>query len=61
MPWHDDNSQTEKEMPSYPGLPTKRTPIKGMKMYCSLQFKRNKIFFFFINYTEKFLRVCTDI
>ena len=30
MPWHERNGEgTEKEMPYYPGLPTKRTPIKG--------------------------------
>lgn len=31
MPWHERNGEgTEKEVPYYPGLPTKRTPIKGM-------------------------------
>jgi len=34
MPWHDRNAEgIEKEVPFYPGLPTKRTPIKGKLNY----------------------------
>lgn len=34
MPWHERNSEgTEKEVPYYPGLPTKRIPIKGKADY----------------------------
>ncbi|XP_008554753.1 zinc finger matrin-type protein CG9776 [Microplitis demolitor] len=34
MPWHKRNGEgTEKEVPYYPGLPTKRTPIKGLQFF----------------------------
>ncbi|KAL2740580.1 zinc finger matrin-type protein CG9776-like [Vespula squamosa] len=34
MPWHEQNGEgTEKEVPFYPGLPTKRTPIKGLQFF----------------------------
>lgn len=34
MPWHEQNNEgTEKEVPYFPGLPTKRTPIKGKINY----------------------------
>ncbi|KAL6427590.1 hypothetical protein ACFW04_008814 [Cataglyphis niger] len=34
MPWHERNGEgTEKEVPYYPGLPTKRTPIKGLQFF----------------------------
>jgi len=34
MPWHEQNGEgTEKEVPYYHGLPTKRTPIKGKINY----------------------------
>lgn len=34
MPWHERNGEgTEKEVPYYHGLPTKRTPIKGKVNY----------------------------
>lgn len=34
MPWHERNSEgAEKEVLHYPGLPTKRTPIKGTVNY----------------------------
>ncbi|XP_011310962.1 zinc finger matrin-type protein CG9776-like isoform X2 [Fopius arisanus] len=34
MPWHEKNGEgTEKEVPYYPGLPTKRTPIKGLQFF----------------------------
>ncbi|XP_058797673.1 zinc finger matrin-type protein CG9776-like isoform X1 [Phymastichus coffea] len=34
MPWHDDkHGGPEKEVPFYPGLPTKRTPIKGLQFF----------------------------
>lgn len=34
MPWHERNGEgTEKEVLHYPGLPTKRTPIKGTVNY----------------------------
>ena len=30
MPWHEHTGEgSEKEVPYFPGLPTKRTPIKG--------------------------------
>ncbi|XP_012258005.2 zinc finger matrin-type protein CG9776-like isoform X2 [Athalia rosae] len=36
MPWHKANGEgTEKEVPYYPGLPTKRTPIKGLQFFIS--------------------------
>ncbi|XP_015109745.1 zinc finger matrin-type protein CG9776 isoform X3 [Diachasma alloeum] len=34
MPWHEKNGEgTEREVPYYPGLPTKRTPIKGLQFF----------------------------
>ncbi|XP_066588069.1 zinc finger matrin-type protein CG9776-like [Prorops nasuta] len=34
MPWHERNGEgTEKEIPYYPGLPRKRTPIKGLQFF----------------------------
>ncbi|XP_063976245.1 zinc finger matrin-type protein CG9776-like isoform X2 [Diachasmimorpha longicaudata] len=34
MPWHEKNGEgTEKEVPYYTGLPTKRTPIKGLQFF----------------------------
>lgn len=34
MPWHDSKLKgAEKEVPYCPGLPTKRTPIKGMLIF----------------------------